>query len=523
MRTFVGMTWIKKLGFSLFIVCCTICTSLPSFGQVQVCTAGVKRDNAAPERLSGKDRKGFNGVYDFQAKWKVGQVLTVAPVGNYDIVIFNKVAKYAKIWESYANVKFSFITNSDKADILIEFSDDLNSWSFIGKEALQYTSQGLPSMHFGWFNGEANEVEIKRTVLHEFGHALGLYHEHQNPTGQIAWNKNAVYAFYIENLHWSKGEIDEQVFGKYEANLTSHEYDPSSIMHYPIPAEFTTDGFYVEWNNELSQGDKSIVKSMYPSMLTAEVKKLPVMYASIQSLKFDHNVKTGFSNGLEITSDIRLENQKNKKIFLEFNFQDAETGIILIDKNGKYTASNGRVGRRITLIPQYDVTDYKQLRLDFPYSELDLDVGNYNLVCSISIYDENNKILTKGFNNYFSYGSGPNVSRIDMNSVYSDYDSSYYFYPSFSVSGGKGQELEMKIYIQNAKEEGFGYNNSIKITPLYDNTIYNEDKNGDLYFIVPKSDWNRYSNALSQLRIDVFYKNKVLATMSMMQPFEYDK
>jgi hypothetical protein len=33
-------------------------------------------------------------------------------------------------------------------------------------------------------------------VIHEFGHALGLIHEHQNPSGGIQWNKPVVCRYY---------------------------------------------------------------------------------------------------------------------------------------------------------------------------------------------------------------------------------------------------------------------------------------------------------------------------------------
>lgn len=33
-------------------------------------------------------------------------------------------------------------------------------------------------MHFGWLRDDTDDVEWRRVVVHEFGHALGAIHEH---------------------------------------------------------------------------------------------------------------------------------------------------------------------------------------------------------------------------------------------------------------------------------------------------------------------------------------------------------
>ena len=49
-------------------------------------------------------------------------------------------------------------------------------------------------MNYGWLTPTSDDDELRRVVLHEFGHALGLIHEHQNPEGGIQWNEPAVKA-----------------------------------------------------------------------------------------------------------------------------------------------------------------------------------------------------------------------------------------------------------------------------------------------------------------------------------------
>ena len=77
------------------------------------------------------------------------------------------------------------------AEIRITF-DPGNSWSTVGRDALLVPA-GSPTINFGWFAdvvtdklvSRVTDQEIRRTVLHEFGHALGFIHEHQSPAAGI--------------------------------------------------------------------------------------------------------------------------------------------------------------------------------------------------------------------------------------------------------------------------------------------------------------------------------------------------
>ena len=52
------------------------------------------------------------------------------------------------------------------------------------------------------------------------------------------------------------------------ATQTNGEYDPQSIMHYPVNKAFTLDGYEVGWNYNLSAGDKKTIASLYPFTTT---------------------------------------------------------------------------------------------------------------------------------------------------------------------------------------------------------------------------------------------------------------
>jgi len=56
------------------------------------------------------------------------------------------------------------------------------SWSHIGTEANEIEPR-QPTMNLGWLSGLTDAVSDteRGVILHEFGHVLGLLHEHQSP------------------------------------------------------------------------------------------------------------------------------------------------------------------------------------------------------------------------------------------------------------------------------------------------------------------------------------------------------
>jgi hypothetical protein len=164
----------------------------------------------------------------------------------------------ARWWMEVANIRFVF-DNARNAEIRIRFDENKGAWSYVGTDC-KGIPINKPTMNLGFLDGG--------TAAHEFGHAIGLSHEHQNPKGGIQWNEEVVIRELAKPPNcWDEATTRHNVLNKYSADqILGTEFDPDSIMLYFFPASWTLNGIGTKQNDVLSRMDKEFVAGalMYP-------------------------------------------------------------------------------------------------------------------------------------------------------------------------------------------------------------------------------------------------------------------
>lgn len=254
-------------------------------------------------------------------------------------VVFIKGEPWQRAWvekvitedfQPYCPIKFTFDQDGKKT-IRVSFKESDGAYSAVGTDALNRSGEQA-TMNLGWldapggktspgkftFKGKdytvpagqsRNKNEVGATVLHEFGHAVGFIHEHQNPRGTgIEWDVNKVYKYFAgPPNNWDKSTIDRNILKKYdEGEINGSVFDPDSIMLYFFDAKLTKNNKGTAANHRLSDMDKQWLKNAYKN--ASPVKK--------------HDIVETFSRNCEnIPSPIINTNMATQYPFLSPMFQ----------------------------------------------------------------------------------------------------------------------------------------------------------------------------------------------------------
>jgi hypothetical protein len=131
----------------------------------------------ARRTLPEEDKKrqaGHKAALLLSAKWPVAAPVTIRFLAGTP-ELQERVQKVASEWAALANLKLQFRT-SGPTNVRIAFDQGKGSWSYLGT-VCKMIAEPLPTMNYGWLAPTSSDDEVRRVVLHEFGHALGLIHE----------------------------------------------------------------------------------------------------------------------------------------------------------------------------------------------------------------------------------------------------------------------------------------------------------------------------------------------------------
>lgn len=245
-------------------------------------------------------------------------------------------------WADACNIAFDFGNHPlSAADLRISFDQNDGAWSYVGTD-----NKSIPAneatMNLGFLDGG--------TAGHEFGHAIGLAHEHSNPAGGIQWNEPVVIAALAGPPNfWDEATVRHNVFRKYALDqIKGTQFDPDSIMLYAFPASWTLNAIGTHENEVLSALDKGFVAgaNMYPKAgpVVSDAVEL-----SLDGTKVNADIGKGgeedvFTFKVESDGVHEVKTSGSTDVYLKLFGPDSDTALIAEDDDSGY-GLNARIRR----------------------------------------------------------------------------------------------------------------------------------------------------------------------------------
>ncbi|TCD66802.1 hypothetical protein EIP91_000938 [Steccherinum ochraceum] len=197
--------------------------------------------------------------------WNNGAVITYAFISGTPSQQ-NKVNTVIADWGHYTNVTFSRvdIASTPLPNVRITFDATAGNWSTVGTLANSVQDVTLATMNLaGVQDTPDTQLSERGIILHEFGHVLGLTHEHPK---SISLDPTATTSFYEYNQGWSASDVKKNILDVYSKHTLSNYMKPDnvSIMRNFMPKEMNLEQLDVQPSAYLSDMDKALMVVNYP-------------------------------------------------------------------------------------------------------------------------------------------------------------------------------------------------------------------------------------------------------------------
>lgn len=198
-----------------------------------------------------------------------GVDLTVSFMDNPPQALIDKILQIANDWGNYGNVKFRHTIRGGQVRIA---RSERAYYSYLGRTILRVSSN-QHTMMLGGITNNTSLAELIRVVKHEFGHTLGLVHEHLRRAVIELLDVNKTLALFRREQGWDDATIWANVLTPEEENTltASPVADVTSIMAYFLSGAITKNGKSIPGGNDLSPIDKETIARIYPK----EIKPPP--------------------------------------------------------------------------------------------------------------------------------------------------------------------------------------------------------------------------------------------------------
>lgn len=271
----------------------------------------------------------------------------------------------------------------------------------------------------------------------------------------------------------------------------------------------------------------------------------PEPKATFDKIWIDYDITEEGLKGMRIHLKFTAYEMKDMDAYVAVYFlYNDEVGGTVKDKNQQFNSSAGDAALYKSIKPAYDAADYKDLQLFMPYSELDLEPGDYDLTMDIKLIYKAGGVISPLTKYDFEY-TKPGIPTIEsgtwataeFENLWVDYDvtennlKGMRVHVKCTLKDLKNIDCYLALYFEKKngeilKSSKTAYSSTTgqlavykSLKPSYDEAVYN-----DLQLFIPYNEFNLTSGRHDlKMNADIIYKNGDIVKHLKTHDFWFEK